>query len=574
VCFPLFLTLRLTVLALVFLSPWVPAQTVGGTEDLKWRFDGQAAMDELGFSVSGAGDVDGDGFADLIVGAYLADSNGLRDSGSAVVLSGATGAQLWRFDGGGQWDNLGYSVAGAGDVDGDGFADLFVGAPGTDPNGLFFAGSAFVFSGATGAQLFRFDGLAAGDWLGWSVAGTGDVDGDGFADLFVGAPGTDPNGLSNAGSAFVFSGTTGAQLWRFDGQATNDNLGSNLGWSVAGAGDVDGDGFPDLIVGAVNADPHGFSRAGSALVFSGATGAQLFRFDGQRPGDLLGGSVSGAGDVDGDGFADLFVGAPGTDPNGLFFAGSAFVFSGATGAQLFRFDGLAAGDNLGYSVAGAGDVDGDGVPDLIVGDPFANPNGITDAGSAFVFSGATGIKLWRFDNQATGDWFGSSVSEAGDVDGDGRPDLIVGSPRADPNGIPDAGSVLVYTFNPILIPSSESFSVSTGGQIDYSIDFPDVDVGEEYRFLLSIHGTGPTLLQGLRIPLTRDRFFRSSMNGNTPPQGVGFRGILNGEGRALARFTAAPGSLPSKLIGRSLFLAVMNMKLDFSSVARRIDFVP
>jgi len=567
---PLFLILPLAGLIIAFFSNLLPAQTVGGTEDLKWRFDGQASSDNFGLSVSGAGDVDGDGFADLVVGAPIAMPNGLGVAGSAFVFSGSTGAQLWRFDGQayGYW--LGYSVAGAGDVDGDGFDDLIVGAPKASPSGLSNAGSAFVFSGATGAQLWRFDGLAALDELGYSVSGAGDVDGDGFDDLIVGTSFSDPNGLSRAGSAFVFSGATGAQLWRFDGQATGDQLGS----SVSGAGDLDGDGFADLIVGAPGTDPNGLSDAGSAFIFAGSTGAPLWRFDGQAAVYELGWSVSGAGDVDGDGVGDVIMGAPGTGPNGLPGAGSAFVFSGATGIQLWRFDGLASGDFLGFSVAGAGDVDGDGFDDLIAGAWFSDPYGIPDAGSAFVFSGATGSQLLRLDGQARGDLFGSSVSGAGDVDGDGRADLIIGAQWADSNSTPDVGSAFVYTFNPILDASAEMFSVSAGGIIDYAIDFPDVDAGEEYRFLLSIHGTGPTMLQGLRIPLTRDRFFRSSMKGNTPPQGVGFRGILNGEGRALARFTAAPGSLPSKLIGRSLFLAVMNMKLDFSSVARRIDFVP
>jgi len=503
--------LALAGLTLAFLPTLLSAQTVGGTEDVKYRFDGAAAVDELGYSVSGAGDVDGDGFDDLIVGAPIADPGGLAGAGSAFVFSGADGSQLFRFDGSVAFDQLGFSVSGAGDVDGDGFADLIVGARQADPNGLSGAGSAFVFSGADGSQLFRFDGQAAGDDLGRSVSGAGDVDGDGFADLIVGARLADPGGLADAGSAFVFSGADGSQLFRFDGSAAFDQL----GFSVSGAGDVDGGGFADLIVGAFGADLSGLTNAGSAFVFSGADGSQLFRFDGSAAFDQLGFSVSGAGDVDGDGFADLIVGAPHADPGGLSGAGSAFVFSGADGSQLFRFDGQASSDLLGFSVSGAGDVDSDGFADLIVGALLADPSGLSDAGSAFVF-----------------------------------------------------------TFNPILTASGEVLSVTSGGTIDYAIDFPDVDAGAAYMILISARGTGPTTRHGLAIPLTPGNIFRASFHGKTPSFASGFQGTLDSEGKATAQVTAQPLALPLKLFGRRtpLHLAVINSNFDFSSVARRLRF--
>ena len=342
-----------------------------------YTFNGDSVGDFFGVSVSGAGDVNGDGFADLIVGAAQDDNNG-ADAGSARVLSGLNGSVLYTFNGDSPFDFFGVSVSGAGDVDGDGYADLIVGARGDDNNGER-SGSARVFSGLDGSILYTFDGDSAADTFGASVSGAGDVNGDGFADLIVGAAQDDNNGFSS-GSARVFSGLDGSILFTFDGDSAIDLFGI----SVSGAGDVDGDGFADLIVGARRDDNNGDS-SGSARVFSGADGSVLYTFNGDSPFDFFGGSVSGAGDVDGDGFADLIVGAHLDDNNGTD-SGSARVFSGFDGSVLYTFDGDSAFDQFGVSVSGAGDVNADGFADLIVG-AFQDDHNGTDSGSARVISG-------------------------------------------------------------------------------------------------------------------------------------------------------------------------------------------
>ena len=399
-----------------------------------YTFNGDSVGDFFGVSVSGAGDVNGDGFADLIVGAAQDDNNG-ADAGSARVLSGLNGSVLYTFNGDSPFDFFGVSVSGAGDVDGDGYADLIVGARGDDNNGER-SGSARVFSGLDGSILYTFDGDSAADTFGASVSGAGDVNGDGFADLIVGAAQDDNNGFSS-GSARVFSGLDGSILFTFDGDSAIDLFGI----SVSGAGDVDGDGFADLIVGARRDDNNGDS-SGSARVFSGADGSVLYTFNGDSPFDFFGGSVSGAGDVDGDGFADLIVGAHLDDNNGTD-SGSARVFSGLDGSILYTFDCDSAFDQFGVSVSGAGDVNADGFADLIVG-AFQDDNNGDRSGSARVFSGFDGSVLYTFDGDSGGDRFGLSVSGAGDVDGDGFADLIVGAVFDDNNGT-DSGSARVIS---------------------------------------------------------------------------------------------------------------------------------
>jgi hypothetical protein len=296
---------------------------------------------------------------------------------ASPVRAEITHGQLYTFTGEAANDNFGYSVSGAGDVNNDGYADLIVGAYAKFAGGPF-VGRAYVYSGQTGALLYTFTGAAAGDYFGYSVSGAGDVNKDGYADLIVGACQNDAGG-PNAGRAYVYSGQTGALLYTFTGEAISDYFGH----SVSGAGDVNNDGYADLIVGAPYNDAGG-SDAGRAYVYSGQTGALLYTFTGEAADDNFGYSVSGAGDVNSYGYADLIVGAPYNDAGGSN-AGRAYVYSGQTGDFLYIFTGEAAGDRFGVSVSGAGDVNKDGYPDLIVG-AYLNDAGGTDAGRAYVYS--------------------------------------------------------------------------------------------------------------------------------------------------------------------------------------------
>ena len=438
------------------------------------------AADLTGLSVAGAGDLNADGRADVIVGAPFADNNGRADSGSAYVIFGrespgevdltALGAAGFRIDGGAGNDVAGGSVAHAGDVNGDGVEDVIVGARLADGNSRPNSGSAYVIFGgpspggvdlgALGSSGFRIDGAAADDQAGVSVAGAGDVNGDGRDDLIVGAPVADVGG-SNAGSAFVVYGrggtasvdlaALGSAGFRIDGAGAGDTAGG----SVAGAGDANGDGFADLIVGA---DGGGIAAAGAAyVVFGGpnladvglgALGPGGYRIDGPAASANAGASVAGIADANGDGRDDVIVGAPYADNNGRTDSGSAYVVFGrssATDVSLsalagagYRIDGTAGGDRAGSSVAGAGDVNGDGRADVIVGAPFAGNNGRVASGSAYVVFGratasdvdlaglgAAGI---RIDGRRASHVAGLAVSAAGDVNGDGRADVIVGAP--------------------------------------------------------------------------------------------------------------------------------------------------
>jgi hypothetical protein len=388
----------------------------GLSGDLLFTFDGEWIGDWFGGSVSGAGDVNNDGYDDLIVGARYNDAGG-ADAGRAYVYSGQTGGPLWTFTGEATGDGFGWSVSGAGDVNNDGYDDLIVGARHNDAGGTD-AGRAYVYSGQTGGLLWTFTGEAAGDRLGTSVSGAGDVNNDGYSDVIVGARNNDGGG-SNAGRAYVYSGETGGLLWTFTGEASSNYFGH----VVSGAGDVNNDGYDDLIVGSPSNDAGG-ADAGRAYVYSGRTGILLVTFTGEAAGDRLAWSVSGAGDVDDDGYDDLIVGAPQNDAGGSD-AGRAYVYSGRYGSRMLTFTGAAAGDRLGQSVSGAGHVNADAHADLIVGAPYGAWNERT--GLAYVHCVPTGDWLWAFAGEWDYDWFGVSVSGAGDVNNDGYADLLVGA---------------------------------------------------------------------------------------------------------------------------------------------------
>ncbi len=488
-----------------------------------FRLDGAAANDFSGFSVSAAGDINGDGIGDLIVGAVGADPNGNSFAGSSYVvfgksspfaatlaLSALNGSDGFRLDGVAAYDRSGRSVSAAGDINGDGIGDLIVGAYLADPNGTN-SGSSYVVFGKTtfgptlalsslsGSDGFRLDGAAAADLSGFSVSAAGDINGDGIGDLIVGAADADPNGNSFAGSSYVVFGKTspfaatlalsalnGSDGFRLDGAAAGDLS----GYSVSAAGDINGDGIGDLIVGAFRADPNGTDSGSSYVVFgkttgfgptlalSSLSGSDGFRLDGVAADDFSGFSVSAAGDINGDGIGDLIVGAIGADPNGSYSGSSYVVFgksspfaatlalSSLTGTDGFRLDGAAAYDFSGNSVSAAGDINGDGIGDLIVGAADADPNGNSFAGSSYVVFGKTspfaptlalsslsGSDGFRLDGAAANDRSGNSVSAAGDINGDGIGDLIVGANQADPNGNSTAGSsYVVFGRSTVAIP--------------------------------------------------------------------------------------------------------------------------
>ena len=390
------------------------------------EYFGQAAGDWFGYAVAGGADMNGDGVPELIVGAF---NNG-QGAGQVRVINGANGALIHGLSGDAPSDFFGRAVTMLGDVDGDGKADFAVGAPGNGVGGVR-AGLVRVYSGVTGQVLFTGTG-ATRDGLGGALANPGDVNGDGRADVLVGASGAN----SNTGYARLYSGLNGTVLHTFTGQQPGDRFGI----SVASAGDVDGDGTVDLLIGAPGHAANGLG-SGTIVVFSGSTGLELKRMNGPEAFAGLGTSVTGMGDVSGDGVPDLAAGAP-TYAGVAANAGRVSLFSGADGTVLRHLDGTTEGDQFGIAIGWAGDVNGDGISDLGVG-AVGNDTGGTSAGQVQLFNGANGALLFSVDGDAPFDGLGRSVAAAGDLDGDGYDDVVLGAPGNDTTAA-DAGQARVF----------------------------------------------------------------------------------------------------------------------------------
>jgi len=480
--------------------PLTPVYTTQLNGSNGFQVLGAQAGDGTGYDVSAAGDVNGDGISDFLVGSNRQGSNSQgavfvvfgKSSGwtSSFNLSTLDGSNGFKVQGLNYLDSAGRSATRVGDLNGDGYSDIMFGAPNADASNVESGAGYVVFghSGAFASSLsvsaldgtngFRLSGYVY-DYAGYSST-SGDLNGDGFSDMILSAPGADVSSGWDAGNVYVYFGqTSGSYQSNINLNLTSLN-GTNgfllkgaspyeyTGWSVASAGDVNGDGFEDLVIGnnSTSTDRAGYVVFGKASgwasaielsALNGTTGFQLFgkNYVGWVPqgissGNLVGYSAASAGDINGDGYADIIIGNPGVDS----YKGASYVVYGKAsgwastlnltalnGTDGFKISGAVANDYAGY-VGSAGDINSDGYDDLIVGAPFAQPT-LLNQGSVYVIYGKasafaptvdlatiTSSDGFRIDGGSGNDLLGVNTHSASDVNNDGHPDLVLGAPGA------------------------------------------------------------------------------------------------------------------------------------------------
>jgi len=378
-------------------------------------FTGEGPGDELGHRIVNAGDLDGDGRADIVAGAYVNDAGG-EDAGRVYFVSGRTLRPFGLLTGEAAGDELGYRLEEAGDADGDGRPDIVLSAWLHDEP-AFNAGKVYLVSGRSRSVIRTYPGFQAGEAAGARLTTVDDGDGDGWRGVVDAATTHDGPAGIDSGVVRVRSGRTGRIRREWFGTRPGEQFGAPL----QTLGDIDGDGVSDLGIAANRF----LAGPGRVEIRSTRSGRLLHEFQGRNANDGYGERMRDVGDIDGDEVPDVAIAAPRDLVAGLA-AGRVEVRSGADGRIIHEWTGTGAADRFGRVLVAPGDLNGDEIPEIVVGISGDDEAG-TDAGKLVIHDGATGLTLLVITGERPGDWFGYSCRLLGDVDGDGRNDLAIGA---------------------------------------------------------------------------------------------------------------------------------------------------
>ncbi|WP_420385204.1 FG-GAP-like repeat-containing protein [Roseivirga sp.] len=436
-------------------------------ESSDWYVEGNLDNANMGHEVANAGDVNGDGWEDILVSAWKY-SNGHTSEGAVFLYygtsSGISDTPGWSAEGNQHNAFFGYGISTAGDVNNDGYDDIIIGAMGYD-DGQSNTGRAYIYHGSasrlSSSASLIINGFQVQSYLGSDVANAGDINGDGYDDIIVGAY-QYSNGTDKVGAAFLYLGSsTGINIASKD-TLVSDQLNSWFGKSVSTAGDINNDGYADVLIGAPKYDSN-YTDEGKAYLYLGSGNGIIDTASWSKTGNQYNAQfafdVSWAGDNNDDGYDDIIIGAYGYDGVSGSLEGRIFGFLGSTSGLSSNadFEAFSQGNinALGKSVAYAGDYDNDGYDDIVVGAESTN----SSSGAVLIYQGSSqgldSIPIYQYEATQTGAKLGTSVSFAGDVNGDGASDFIVGAPNYDHGHSNEGGAFLFYGVNSSQTPPSQ-----------------------------------------------------------------------------------------------------------------------
>lgn len=418
----------------------------GANGNVLWQRDGTSNYEWYGYRNSLMEDINGNGTGDFLIASPEASSNGLTANGYVAAINSADGSTLWRLDGAASNDRVGYGFHYGRNFDSNGFRDVAVSNSIADTNGLFHNGYVMMVSGLDGSLMWRVDGTTNNRMLGQGMNTLNDLDGDGFKDLVVADPDGSTGVLFQNGVVEAFGGTSGLSLW----QTSGTNFLQRFGATIEFTHDINGDSIDDILLGSPDDSVNGLTANGSIQALDGSTGLPLWSISGTVAGDMFGTEIVLLGDVDGDSFSDILTVNPNANVGGQIGNGSVAMISTATGSMIWRREGSSSGAQMGYTVGlpeddTVRDMNGDGFPDIILGTPFVDFGGFINNGEISVLDGTSGATIWLVNGAASDERLGDIIDVDDDLDGDGVMDIMSASRYSDTVGYTNNGSVHAFS---------------------------------------------------------------------------------------------------------------------------------
>ncbi|KAA3605828.1 MAG: hypothetical protein DWQ01_18665 [Planctomycetota bacterium] len=540
-------------------------QQPGGKWIQEFEGLGSSNRERFGGQVTSLGDLNGDQSSEILVTSPLLDLGDPGRLGQFEIFSGADGTLIYKSSALDYHDatHLGTQAKGAGDFNQDGVPDFALTS--VNPNGPPNY-SVMIFSGLDFSLMHRIWGPLGYSRFGRNhLEGKTDLNGDGVPDLLIGDADYSIN-LMFQGAVYAYDSATWNLMWVHEGQLP----GTQIGWSHSSIADINGDSIHDVLTSSWQSGP-----SGSIHLLSGVDGTEIYRIDGTQYDYSLGsGGLIALNDVTGDGCQEFVAGSISHPSGSTGGHGYLNIYSGLGGGLIHQIQSESVDEWFPGEIVLVGDIDDDGFQEFATSDRTELPG--FGKGTVYVYSSRNWQVMGRIPGPKHSHVFGFELGAGADVTGDGHPDLLVGDDGVVVNQMVNAGAAYIYSFEPFLRASAKQVSASSGGQVDFDLQFPPEEAGKEYRMLVSTDLPGSIVLGKMEIPLEHTPLTWAVAH-NPPNWFTGSRGTLDANAHATAS-AIFPANKFTSHVGTTLKFVALTMrpirKPDRSSAAVYVEIVP